>query len=143
MARTGSVNHTHQYFRRADRLWGCSGIDNCTHYMPKNMSPAPVGLFSRCWQCEKEFQLTPINMENDKPLCDACSDEQANIARWLATKDIKPVTGLAAFGAKKPIKRHESVKPPVEEKDEIEVIEEDETHAGDCEVYNGGECTCK
>jgi hypothetical protein len=84
MARTtSSVKHTHQYYReRVTGLWHCSGIDGCTHYMPKNM-PAPIGRTSICWSCEKEFQLNPMNMVDDKPICDKCTDELNMLADFV------------------------------------------------------------
>lgn len=146
MARkTGSINHTHKYYRRYDGLWACAGIDGCTHYMPKNMAPAPTGLNSICWgNCGKTFQLTPYAMENEKPMCDDCqegSDALSNAIEDMMKKAPKP-TGLAAFGARvieSPVKTMEKFT----EKDEIEVIPEDETHSPECDVFITGECTCK
>ena len=69
---TGAVKHTHQYFKREDGLWACSGIDECSHYMPKNMAPLPVGRLSICWRCEKPFKLLPMNMADTHPKCDDC-----------------------------------------------------------------------
>jgi hypothetical protein len=40
--------------------------------MPGNMRP-PAWRESICWECEKEFELTPDNMVRDQPLCDACA----------------------------------------------------------------------
>ena len=75
MSRTNAVKHIHQYYRRQNGIWHCSGIDECTHYVPKNM-PEPVGRKSICWghMCEKPFMLTPYNMREDKPICDACEE---------------------------------------------------------------------
>lgn len=102
MGKTGSVKHTHKYFRRDDGLWACSGIDGCTHYMPRNMSPAPVGMRSRCWRCDEEFQLDPVNMKNPRPMCDTCSDSMDTLNDYIERKlkDAPKPTGLAAFGAK-------------------------------------------
>lgn len=84
--RTGSVNHTHQYYRRDDGQWACSGIEQCSHYMPKNMAPMPVGKNSICWKCNKVFQLTPINMRDDKPMCDACGEEVDALDQFINKK---------------------------------------------------------
>jgi hypothetical protein len=142
MARkTGSVNHTHMYFKRPDGLWACAGIEDCTHFMPKNMAPAPAGRMSLCWSCQKKFQLAPYNMEIDKPMCDECIERMDIIGEVLEEKGLfKKPEGLAAFGAK----HYKTLleRPPVEE-DKIEVIEEDEQHAPDCAIYEGGECTCQ
>jgi hypothetical protein len=102
MGKTGAVKHTHQYFRRDDGMWACSGIDECSHYMPKNMLPLPVGRKSICWGCEREFQLTPYAMRNAKPMCDECEDKTEVLGDFIEErmKSVKPLTGLAAFGAK-------------------------------------------
>jgi hypothetical protein len=87
MARTtGTVKHTHQYFRRADGCWACSGIDDCTHYMPRNMSPLPAGRTSICWSCDKPFLLTHDKMRDDKPVCDTCRDELERINQFIEGK---------------------------------------------------------
>lgn len=144
MARkTGSVNHTHQYFRRSDGLWACSGIDDCSHYMPKNMHPAPVGRKSVCWGgCGKELKLTPANMTEDKPMCDACLEAQDDLSNWIESKlaKVEKPTGLAAFGARVVSKTMADFEP---EEDQVEVIEPDETHAYGCAFNEGGECDCK
>lgn len=150
MARkTGSINHTHKYYRRYDGLWACAGIDGCTHYMPKNMAPAPAGLNSICWGgCGKSFMLTPYSMENEKPMCDDCQeglDALNEVTEELLNKAPKP-TGLAAFGARnyKPFVPEKPVKTMADvEKDEIEVIEDEGGHAPDCAIYDGAECTCR
>ncbi len=91
MARkTGSVNHVHQYFRRPDGLWACSGIEDCTHFMPKNTFPAPVGKMSICWSCFKKFQLMWKHMEDedtDKPFCDVCVERVALVNAQLDAQD--------------------------------------------------------
>jgi hypothetical protein len=100
MGKTGSVKHTHKYFKRDDGMWACGLVEEkCTHYMPRNMKPLPVGMLSVCWSCSKEFQLTPVNMENTHPQCDSCSEETDMLDKYLKDK-LKPVTGLAAFGAR-------------------------------------------
>lgn len=73
MSRTNAVKHIHQYYRRQNGIWHCSGIDECTHYVPKNM-PEPTGRKSICWRCEQPFMLTPVNMREDKPICDTCEE---------------------------------------------------------------------
>lgn len=148
MARkTGSVNHIHQYYRRPDGLWACSGIDGCTHYMPRNMAPAPVGLYSKCWgNCEKAFQLTPYAMENNKPMCDDCQeglDAINEITEKFLKKAVKP-TGLAAFGARTVATKEPKSKTMADvEEDEIEVIDEYEQHTPSCDIRFGGDCSCK
>lgn len=150
MARiTNALRHVHQYFRMSTTgLWYCSGIDGCTHYMPKNMPP-PVGRMSICWGCEKEFMLTPVNMMEDKPMCDACMERQDAVEDWIEQKmrniSEEKKNPYAAFSSKTTLDkirerinhRHEEKQ---EEKDEIEVID---THSPECESYVGGECTCK
>lgn len=153
MARkTGSLNHTHKYFRRYDGLWACAGIDGCTHYMPKNMAPAPVGLNTICWGgCGRAFMLTPYAMENEKPMCDDCQAglDALNEVTESMMRDAPKPTGLAAFGARSSAAVIPIVKtPPVKtmadlEKDEIEVIEDEGGHAPDCGVYDGEVCSCK
>lgn len=86
MGKTGTVKHTHQYYKRIDGMWACSGYEGCTHYMPKNMWPAPTGHKSLCWSCEQPFQLTPVNMERGKPMCDACSDRIDSLDEFIEKK---------------------------------------------------------
>ena len=129
MGKTGTLNHTHRYFRREDGRWACLR-DGCTHYMPKNMSPAPVGSNSICWSCEEEFMLTPINMKESKPTCDTCSEKEDSINAWLdsKTKNVEPVTGLDAFKTpyQKLLDRAKKNEAEMKEKNQIEVIEPDD-----------------
>lgn len=83
---TGTVRHIHKYYRLSDGVWHCSGYEGCTHYMPKNM-PAPAGRLSRCWSCDKPFQLAPYNMRDDKPICDDCTDKADITAQFIAMKE--------------------------------------------------------
>jgi hypothetical protein len=150
MSRTGSVKHIHQYFRRENGIWHCSGIDECTHYVPRNMPP-PVGRKSRCWGpgCDEVFQLTPVNMQRDKPLCDACSNMQdiliRNMDELVPDIDVFVEMSRRARGAStvksKVVEQTKS--KIVEQKDEIEVIEADEQHAPDCDVFRGMDCSCR
>jgi hypothetical protein len=158
MARkTGSVNHTHKYFKRPDGLWACAGLDDCTHFMPKNMSPAPAGRMSVC-KCGKKFQLTPYNMADDNimdgyPVCDACS-EQLRIINEMNEEQgaFEPLTGLAAFGARanpiEKIKTMESFTPKMsvvqtDDEDRPEVIDDEGGHTSECAIYDGEDCSCK
>jgi len=119
--KTGSINHTHQYFRRDDGLWACSGIEGCTHYMPKNMSPAPVGRTSICWQCEKPFQLIPLNMKESKPICDNCEEKNDILDQKLANMPTPTARERAEYYKRISEKKHALTEP-----DEIEVDEIDE-----------------
>ena len=83
--KTGSVNHIHQYYRHENGLWYCSGYDECTHYMPKNMPP-PAGRKSKCWQCNGIFQLAPYNMRDAKPICDECTEKGEVISSFIEDK---------------------------------------------------------
>jgi hypothetical protein len=69
---TGAKKHTHRYYRRDDGLWACA-LDGCTHFMPSNMNPAPLGAYSICWKCGEKFTLTSTNMLKNRPECDECS----------------------------------------------------------------------
>ena len=143
MARiTNSLRHTHQYFRmQVTGLWHCSGIDGCTHYMPKNM-PEPVGRMSICWGCKRAFMLTPLNMLLDKPMCDTCSSEHDNIETWLEEKLNQKRETERAFGLKP--SGDEGIRARAQKMhDEIEVIEADETHTSECAIYDGEDCNCK
>lgn len=151
MARkTGSVNHTHKYFRRPDGLWACAGLDDCTHFMPKNMSPAPAGRMSVC-NCGKKFQLAPYNMEDDYPKCDKCIEELRVINEMNEEMGVfeQPV-GLAAFGARtnpiEPVKTMESFTPKkqtADDEDRPEVIDDEGGHTSECAIYDGEDCNCK
>jgi hypothetical protein len=154
MARTGRVNHTHKYYRHSNGLWHCSGIEGCSHYVPKNM-PEPVGRKCICWSCEKEFQLLPYHMNMDKPVCDACSEQLEKTSSFIehfmgGPQDEDPVV-RAMRRAKEQREKREAqnqlaLKKPVtdkEEEDRIEIIEADEGHAPDCDIWMKGECTCR
>lgn len=77
--------HTHKYFRmdmNYDRVWACA-LPDCTHYMPKHMEQLVSGKKSICWECGNEFNLNPINMVKDKPVCEDCSEEINPILKTL------------------------------------------------------------
>ena len=126
MARkTGSINHIHRYMRRPDGLWACAGVDDCTHFMPKNMYPSPVGKMTICWSCGKVFRLTWIHMEDkdtDKPFCDACNEQVAlEEAHDKAQEKVEVISD-----------EHESVLPSMKGK-----------HMSYCNKMKGGSvCTC-
>jgi hypothetical protein len=149
MARTGRVNHTHQYFRHTDGLWYCSGIEGCSHYVPKN-NPPPVGRKSRCWTCGNEFQLLPMNMKEDKPNCDACVEELESIETFLEMKGVKksedPFEKMSRIARENSAKKMKEDEMKMKKKDviedEIEVFEPNSEHALDCEIHVGGDCTC-
>ena len=126
--RTGAKKHIHKYYKRPDGLWACAGIDGCTHFMPSNMIPAPLGYQTVCWKCDFPTQLTPLNMKMDKPECDDCSGVDL-ISDFIEQKERE--ARLARLHAPK-------IKPK-----EIESIESEYVHASDCEVWNTGECTCQ
>lgn len=129
MARnTGSVKHVHQYYRRENGIWHCSGIDECTHYVPKNM-PEPVGRRSICWgPCGKPFQLSPANMREEKPMCDACS-EQTDILGDIVEAMTKGKTKPKFMSTEWMHEITEKSKKDreVKEKNHVEVIEPEDT----------------
>lgn len=102
--KTGSLNHTHKYYRLND-IWFC-GSPGCTHYMPKNMPP-PVYKLSICWTCRLPMELNPDNMMSTHPVHDHCeayiytpppmsptemeSDEE-KLEREIARRKIKNLT---------------------------------------------------
>jgi len=74
--------------------------------------PEPAGRKSICWQCEKEFLLTPVNMKNDKPLCDNCEESVDILDKYLQERLHKA----------KPTQQ--DTRTPVQE-DEVEVYDPD------------------
>ena len=73
MAKTGALRHTHRYYK-SGRTWRCL-LGGCTHFMPSNAAPdGPSGMNSVCWECSKEFMLTPLLMTIDKPVCNECRE---------------------------------------------------------------------
>jgi len=90
MARkSGAVRHTHKYYKAEDGLWYC-GMESCTHFMPRNVAHQVAGKLSKCWECEKEFNLTKTMMELDKPLCPACriGIDEGDLDRLLREKGL-------------------------------------------------------
>src|SRR6187431_1622526 len=126
MGKTGAIKHIHQYFKRTDGAWACSGIEGCTHYMPKNMHPAPAGRYSICWGgCEKPFQLAPYNMQDEKPMCDNCTEKHEELANYVANKLSGNTRAQVApgFGSKVPNTSRPIAAPAIqftEQADEIE-----------------------
>jgi hypothetical protein len=136
---TGSVKHTHKYFYMSSTgLWYCSGIDGCTHFMPKNMPP-PVGRMSICWRCEKPFQMVQYHMENFQPKCDACMEALDKIDAYLDMGD------PASVIPPKPVIRTSIVQSTSITRPNITPVQqtmEDDGHSVNCDVYIGGVCTC-
>ena len=131
--RTGTVHHTHKYFKRPDGLWACAGVDGCTHFMPTNMLPAPVGRLSLCWLCEKPFQLTPYNMREAKPVCDDCEEEDLEAVLMKNKEITRPDPPDVLRKYREAIERNRRAQEarrdetrPIAEPDQIEVIGEDE-----------------
>ena len=142
MARTtGTVKHTHKYFRQENGLWHCSGIDGCTHYLPKNM-PAPVGRNSICWSCEKSFQLLPMNMERDKPMCDECMEKMDRVNQFMAKMmpddDMDPVERRMKQIRERVVKPTPPTEPTRAPSIEVKEVE----HLSDCASFLGLECDC-
>jgi len=149
MARTtGAMKHIHKYYKMEyTGLWYC-GADNCTHFMPGNM-PAPNGRLSKCWACDKTFQLAPYNMRDTHPECDECMERHAIMEATLDDVGIDPMfIGMSPAMIEKTKAAIERNKIAREEEeltragaiDEIEVI--DPEHTSDCEIYQGLLCTC-
>lgn len=95
MARTtGAIRHTHRYYLdksgRGRALWRCMK-DGCTHFLPGNMG-SPFGMKSDCWGCDKEFRLTHESLEQDKPMCEKCTNELNVInSLYLDTEETQEV----------------------------------------------------
>jgi hypothetical protein len=88
---TGSIRHTHRYYqsfnKRNEVTWRCM-LDGCTHFIPKNMHPLPLGLNSSCESCEKPFTLTHENMKEEKPICDTCMEKAIALEEYLKERGI-------------------------------------------------------
>lgn len=66
--------HVHKYHKlelAGQKVW-CCALPDCSHHMPKHYENAVIGKYSICWNCDKEFRLTPENMTDDMPTCDNC-----------------------------------------------------------------------
>lgn len=114
MGRTGSIKHTHKYFRGHDGLWHCAGIDGCTHYMPANIPETiMIGRKSLCWGCEVEFKLTytSLKVESGRPMCFQCTQELKEEEAAAEVERARTIVKRAA---------------QVEEVDEIEVYDSEQ-----------------
>jgi len=85
--RTGAKNHTHRYYKMPNGLWACN-LDDCTHYMPKNVASRMNGMKSICWTCGDEFQLIIDALEEIKPQCDDCRVKVSGITEFLSQKGL-------------------------------------------------------
>ena len=143
MPKTAALKHVHKYYRlESTGLWHCA---LCSHYKPGNVPP-PVWSQSRCWKCEKHFELNPDNMRNSYPTCGMCDSSQTSVDDLVVDYiDYKTTTFDKPPLTFDEYKRRRGIKSIVE-KDEIEVIEADEPadieHSADCGVYRGSICTC-
>ena len=87
MGKTGSIKHTHRYFKNQSGRWACM-LDNCTHFMPQNMAPLPLGMNSVCWGCNEPFTLTHESMQRDRPMCEKCADEINKMQEYMKQRGI-------------------------------------------------------
>jgi hypothetical protein len=90
---TGSQKHTHKYHRGPNKMWACA-LDDCTHYMPKNVEWQLEGKKSICWRCGEEFRLDSDSMLHNRPFCQVCKMKDAgmspdNIAEYLIQQEAK------------------------------------------------------
>lgn len=126
---TQSAKHTHKYYRiETTGLWHCV---NCTHFMPGNMPP-PVGRTSLCWSCDNPFQLTPYNMREDKPVCDACEEH----------REVFDIDKYMAEQLKKRRQEKEDKTYDVEA-DDPQLPDHSLEHSGECASWLGLDCDCK
>lgn len=85
--KTGAQNHTHKYFRHND-IWHC-GLGKCTHFMPKNIPQFKmIGRPSICWECEKEFELSPDELSKDRPFCEECRIKINQLEEYMKEKGL-------------------------------------------------------
>ena len=81
-------------------------------------------------------------MKNDYPTCNNCPRYETDIpegdldsiTHWIEMKEME---------ARNNKLKQAFMESHRKEKDQIEVIPEDDTHAPECEVHVGGECNCK
>jgi hypothetical protein len=143
------AKHPHRLMLRDKKTWCCM-LPGCSYFIHRGLEHTLPGKTIICWECAEQFMCDEGTIKDalldDMPKCAMCRARARgadidNIGKWLEEKGLadRPV-GLAAFGAVSP-KRFELVK--AEEVDQVEVIPEDETHSADCQVYEGGDCTCK
>jgi hypothetical protein len=125
--RTGALKHVHKYFQRYDGLWACNGYNGCSHFMPRNMAPLPVGQLSICWKCGKSFMMVQYHMEDTHPKCDECMDFSLP-DEVLPSNENKQVTRTS-------IVQDNTIPSNPVQKTMVD-------HPADCELYIGGDCTC-
>lgn len=130
MAKTSALRHTHRYIkthpntRRTEAIWRCA-LAGCSHFIPLNTTV--IGRSSICWECGQPFTMEERHTKMELPKCDTC------VTGVITDADIDAYMNE--------LKKRPKVSQP--EKDEVEVIEEEEIHEWNCDIHNGGECTCK
>lgn len=110
------AKHAHKLILLNKKTWRCM-IEGCNFFVHLGLTHVLIGKQAVCWKCEEAFQVAQWSLKDEKPICDDC--RTLGIAQWLEEKERQP------------------------KKDQIEVIEPDDTHSPDCTVYETGECNCK
>jgi hypothetical protein len=85
------IKHTHKYHKITlafGQVWKC-GDEDCTHFMPNNLTPVLLGRASICWECGEKFKLNSVNMLKDRPVCDDCNPSIESMAALLNKMGVK------------------------------------------------------
>lgn len=131
------AKHPHKLILLQKKTWRCT-LEGCSFFVHIGLAHVLVGKQSICWQCNEEFKLDYKSLQDEMPTCYECKvgtkggmniDARENLinARIELAK-----AGVTSVKDLDPGKRRliETVKgidfSVLEEKDEIEVIGENE-----------------
>jgi len=118
------AKHPHKLILLNDKTWRCMR-DGCNFFVHRGLEHVLIGKQAMCWNCEDSFQVAQWSLKDPKPICDDCRTIRAV---GVTSKKMESMIERDLINGKK---------------DQIEVIEPDDTHSPDCTVWEGGECTCK
>jgi predicted RNA-binding Zn-ribbon protein involved in translation (DUF1610 family) len=118
--------HIHRFYRqeteaKSKYMWKCT---DCGWFVHAGLEYVMVGKPAVCWSCDTVFTISNTSLLDSKPKCPDCTGVTSRF-----DEGDSPLEKLR--------------KRAQEHSNGIEVIEPDEQHAPDCEVYVGGECTCQ
>lgn len=117
--------HIHRFYKqdtesRSKYMWKCT---DCGWFVHAGLEYVMIGKPAICWSCDDTFTISQTSLLHSKPKCIECLGQSHEIE--VDSPSL------------------EKLKQRAKENNEIEVIEPDETHAPDCDVYTTGECSCR
>ena len=151
------AKHPHRLLLNQKKTWRCT-LPNCSYFIHVGLAHILPGKQSICWECSEEFTLSEEALKDDQPVCDRCRSKNEGwdmdaMSKYTAARLALGKAGVKSVSELNPVRRRMieaaegvdfSVLESVEDlKDEVEVIEEDETHALSCSIYETGRCSCK